>query len=126
MLKRGYFCKMIDNLINLLYTGLSQIPDHRRTNNDRISYDLEDCLMGAFAMFSLKDPSLHQFRNNYQERAANLKRVYKLGGLPSDTALRETIDGVNPDEIKGQFHMFFDYFKSENLLEDHRLYSYLQ
>jgi len=112
---------MIDNLIDLLYTGLSQIPDHRRTDNERITYGLEDCLMGGFAMFSLKDPSLHQFRNNYEERSANLKRIYKLGSLPSDTTLRETIDGVNPDDIKGQFHLLFDYFKAENLLDDHKV-----
>lgn len=112
---------MIDKFIDLLHTGFSGIQEHRRTNNNNLSYTLQDCLMGGFAMFSLKDPSLHQFRKKYDEREANLQRIYKLDGLPSDTTLRETIDGVQPSALKSQFKPLIGYLKDNKLLEKHKV-----
>ena len=60
--------KMIDDFIAILHKGFSEIKERRRTNNGNVVHSLQDCLMAGFAMFSLKDPSLHQFRKNYKER----------------------------------------------------------
>ncbi|MCU0574529.1 MAG: hypothetical protein MUC41_16260 [Syntrophobacteraceae bacterium] len=42
---------------------------------------MEDALMAAFAMFSLKDSSLLQFDKRRVEQPTNLKTVYKLQAL---------------------------------------------
>jgi len=112
---------MIDKFIDLLHTGFSGIQDHRRTDNGNLQYSLQDCLMGGFAMFSLKDPSLHQFREKYNEREANLQRIYKLDSLPSDTTLRATIDGIKPSNLKAQFKPLIDNLKENNLLDQHKV-----
>lgn len=112
---------MIDEFIDLLHTGFSKIKEHRRTDNKNLKYSLQDCLMAAFAMFSLKDPSLNQFRNNYQEREANLQRIYKLDSLPCDTTLRETIDGIEPEMIKAEFKPLIDRLRNNGLLENHKV-----
>ena len=113
--------KMIDDFIAILHKGFSEIKEHRRTNNGNVVHSLQDCLMAGFAMFSLKDPSLHQFRKNYKEREENLQRIYKLDSLPSDSTLRETIDGIEPDEIKAHFKPLLDCLKQDDLLEQHKV-----
>jgi len=112
---------MIDDFIALLHKGFSGIKEHRRTDNGNILYSIQDCLMAGFAMFSLKDPSLNQFRKNYKERQKNLQRIYKLDSLPSDSTLRETIDGIQPDEIKAHFKPLLDCLKQDDLFKQHKV-----
>ena len=47
-----------DALYTLVREGFAKIPDHR---HPRSEIPLADALMSAFAMFSLKDPSLLAF-----------------------------------------------------------------
>src|ERR1035437_6049421 len=49
-----------DALYELLRIGFEKIPDHRRR---KCPISLADALMSAFAMFSLKDPSLLAFED---------------------------------------------------------------
>ena len=91
---------MIDQLIKSLRSSFSLIKDSRASNKQ---YALVDLLMSAFAMFSLKDPSLLFFRKEYPQRAANLARIYGIEELPSDSALRDSLDLVNPCSLQGQF-----------------------
>ena len=93
---------MFDQLTKQVGEFFSRINDHRR---DNASYDLSDSLKGAYAMFSLKSPSLLAFRQNYElpVRQHNLQTVYGLDQIPGDTAMRETIDGVCPDALHPAF-----------------------
>lgn len=91
---------MVDDLIQGIKQGFTEIKEHRYKN---ASINLEDYLQTAFAMFHLKDPSLNQYRENYSEREANLERVYKINFLPSSSAMREGIDGINPQDIQECF-----------------------
>jgi hypothetical protein len=66
-----------------------------------ILISLADALMSAFAMFSLKDPSLLAFdkRRTDASKVKNLKTVYQIGTVPCDTQMREIVDPVEPDEL---------------------------
>jgi hypothetical protein len=75
---------MIDKLIQLVRDGFQKVTDSRSTNT---SYKLCDILSIGFAIFSLKDPSLTFFREQYPVREENLRRIYGLESLPEDTAL---------------------------------------
>jgi len=66
---------MIDQLIKLVRQGFSTISDSRRNNK---SYKLADLLSTGFAIFSLKDPSLVSFREQYSVRKENLNRIYGI------------------------------------------------
>jgi len=60
-----------------------------RTGDVEIS--MGDALMSAFAMFSLKDPSLLQFDSRREDLAEcqNLKSIYGIRNIPSDSRMRE-------------------------------------
>jgi len=89
---------MFDKLTKQLGEYFTEVEDHRRSN---ASYDISDSLKGAYAMFSLKSPSLLAFRqeSECEVRRHNLKTVYGLEQIPGDTALRKTIDGIPPKEL---------------------------
>jgi hypothetical protein len=64
---------------------------------------LADALMSAFAMFSLKDPSLLQF-DKRRSTDANLKTIFHIGHIPCDTRMREMLDPLDPDQLRPVFN----------------------
>jgi hypothetical protein len=87
-----------DALFGLLRTGFADIADHRLGKPD---ISLTDALMAAFAMVSLKAPSLLAFDQERTE--GNLQRVYGLQRVPCDTAMREILDPVQPKALRPLF-----------------------
>jgi len=105
---------MIDELIKLVREGFKSIKDHRKYN---FTYSLEDLLSAGFAIFSLKDPSLLAFREQYPMRSENLKRIYGIDQIPADTALREGPDGVAPANLQGLFKPLLDKLRQEDMVK---------
>ena len=100
-------------LLKLVYAGLAKIKDVR-ADNQKIS--LADAAMSAFAVFSLKDPSLLAF----DERRAtdgNLKRVYRIKTVPCDTQMRTILDEVEPDEIRRCYKKVFQELQRGQVLQ---------
>jgi hypothetical protein len=87
-----------DALFRLVRSGFAGLPD-RRLDDTEIS--LTDALMSAFAMFSLKAPSLLAFD---KERAAgNVHTIYGIERVPCDTYMREILDPVSPKVLRPVF-----------------------
>jgi hypothetical protein len=61
--------------------------------------------MSAFAMFSLKSPSLLAF--DKQRAAGNLASLYGIERVPCDTLMREILDPVAPESLGPVFKSLF-------------------
>lgn len=81
---------------------------------------MEDALMAAFAMFSLKDPSLLQFDKRRVEQPTNLKTVYKLNTIPCDTQMRTILDPVLPQELRSAHNTILNELQQGKALEKMR------
>ncbi len=81
-----------------------RLPDHRRAN---ASYELADVLLSAFAMFSLKSPSLLSFRQQTKAERQNLQTLYHIGAIPCDTQMRTALDPVSPLLLRRLFAKLF-------------------
>lgn len=92
--------KMFDYLINVVRTSIEKLKDHRTIEP---IYSLSDALMSSFAMFSLKDPSVLSFVENYPARKENLEQIYQINSVPSEQGLRKILDPLNPGELLGTF-----------------------
>lgn len=94
----------------------SSIPDHRNGNN--ISIPLGDALMSAYAMFSLKFPSLLKFEKGYQDEAVknNLKNMFGINKIASDTQVRSIIDEVSTDSFRGLYKNIFSKLQRDKKL----------
>jgi hypothetical protein len=87
-----------DALFRLVYTAFDHIPDHRPATAD---ITLTAALMSAFAMFSLKAPSLLAFDRERTEE--NLRTIYGIQRVPCDTHMREILDPVSPEALRAVF-----------------------
>jgi hypothetical protein len=87
-----------DALFSRIRCAFEQLADHRP---GEILISLADALMSAFAMFSLKDPSLLAFdkRRKTPSKVKNLQRVFHIKTVPCDTQMREIADPVDPNTL---------------------------
>jgi hypothetical protein len=102
-----------DGLFGVVRQGFEEIEDHRPMN---VTIPLADALMAGFAMFSLKEPSLLTFDQRRAEDE-NLKSIYGLEKIPSDTQMRTILDQVEPDTIKPLFKDVFRELQRGKVLE---------
>jgi Transposase DDE domain len=102
-----------DALFRRLRTDFGAIVDHR-LGTPKIP--LSDALMSAFAMFSLKSPSLLAFDEERKE--GNLQQVYGIGQVPCDTRMREILDPVEPESLRPLFKSVFGAVQRGKALEE--------
>lgn len=86
-----------DPLIKSIRERLESLPDQRGDSD----YAIADAAMSAIAMFSLKDPSLLAFEERRNDQ--NMKNIYRIQNVPSDTTMREILDPVDPDSLRPLF-----------------------
>jgi len=79
---------------------------------------LSDVLMSAFAMFSLKDPSLLAFDVRRKVEGHNLQSIYGIGRIPCDTQMRSRLDPLEADSLRSAFKEVFRRAQRGKLLED--------
>lgn len=89
-----------DSLFKMIREQFKQISDSRKGNT---TISLCDALMSAFAMFSLKDPSLLAFDERRKEEDHNLKNIFGIEQIPCDTQMREVIDNIPDESIRPAF-----------------------
>ena len=102
-----------DALFTIVKSGFKRITDHRKI---KVKINLTDALMSGFAMFSLKDPSLLAF-DERRTTDKNLKTIYKIDEVPSDTQMRTILDDVSPADISPLFKDVFRPLQRGKVLE---------
>jgi hypothetical protein len=94
--------------------GFERVKEHRAAN---AVISLSDVLMSAFAMFLLKDSSLLEFEGR-REKDDNLKRIYKIERVPSDSQMRTILDEVPPEAIRPLFKDALGQLESSKVLSE--------
>lgn len=84
-----------DGLIQTLRRRFEYVEDPRQAT--RVTFPMVDTLMSAFAMFSLKDPSLLAFQQRLHD--PSLKNLYHIASIPSDTQMRDILDPIEIDQL---------------------------
>lgn len=92
-----------DYLIKTLRRRFEDVPDQRRAAS--VTHSMVDTLMSAFAMFSLKEPSLLSFQERDDEPA--IRSLYGLATIPSDSQMREILDGIDIESLNQAFADIF-------------------
>ena len=91
-----------DALFRLVHSGFANLPDYRVGD---VEIALPDALMSAFAMFSLKAPSLLAFDKERAE--GHLHTIDGMTRVPCDTHMREILDPVSPKLLRPMFTSLF-------------------
>ena len=102
-----------DGLIRLVRQGFGEIKDHRIMN---IDIELSDALMSGFALFALKEPSLLAF-DQRRANPENLRQVFGIRNIRSDTQMRTILDEVNPESLRPLYQKVFQQLQRGQALE---------
>ena len=105
-------------LLKRIRENFETVKDPRKRNG---TIPLVDCLMSGLAVFGLKYPSLLQFEKHKNEEIVkhNLKTLYGVNHAPCDTYLRQRLDPIDPEEIRGAFSEVFSTLQRGKVLEDY-------
>jgi hypothetical protein len=91
----------LEAIVDLLATTFGDVDDSRAA--EQLSYSLHDTVMSGFAVMFFQHPSLLQFQRAMEKkrRRCNLQTIFGVHALPSDTQMREILDGVEPESLRG-------------------------
>ena len=103
-----------DALFRLLHSLFSSLPDPR---SGEVEIPLGDALMSAFAMFSLKDPSLLAFDHRRHDPNDNFRTIYGINRVPCDSQMRAILDPVDPAGLRPLFRDIFRCLQRGKVLE---------
>jgi hypothetical protein len=115
-----------DSLFRVLRSHFGSLPDPRSAE---VEIPLDDALMSAFAMFSLKDPSLLAFDHRRRDPKDNFRTIYGINRVPCDSQMRAVLDPVDPASLRPPFRAVFrrlqrgKVLKRFAYLDDHYLLS---
>ena len=90
----------LEAIVKLLGTTFDAVADGRVVEQCR--YALADTLMSGFAVMFFQHPSLLQFQRAMEKRRqrCNLQTIFGVHEIPSDTQMREILDGVEPEALR--------------------------
>ncbi|MDF1518583.1 MAG: transposase [Lutibacter sp.] len=90
------------------------LPEYKRSD---ISW--QDCIMSGLAIFGLKFPSLLKFEEGQSDSVTrrNLKNLYHINIVPSDTCFRERLDELSPKNCRRAFKTIFAFLQRGKMLE---------
>lgn len=108
-------------LLNITKQHFSSVKEEKSfTPRTKSPISLSDCLMSALAVFSLKFPSLLKFDTAHKQEPTlqhNLRQLYQVSHVPSDTYMRERLDEVSPFELRQVYKKIFTQAQRGKLLE---------
>src|SRR5215211_7636738 len=103
-----------DSLFRGLRSHFGSLPDPRSAE---VEIPLDDALMSAFAMFSLKDPSLLAFDHRRRDPNHNFRTISAIHRVPCDSQMRAVLDPVDPANLRTPFREVFRRLQRGKLLK---------
>lgn len=110
-------------LLTVVRTEFKKITPPRELSTHKQGISFVDCLMSAFAMFSLKYPSLLQFDTHHRldpQVRHNLGTLYGIERVPCDTTMRERLDEGDPSTLRKIYKRLFAFLQRGKALEPYR------
>ena len=108
-----------DELMRFLDSQFKSFPDHRAGN--AVRYELADVVKSAFAMFSLKSPSLLDFKKQTIPEESNLRQIYRIeGAIPSDNQMRGMLDPLDPSLLRPLFRACFERLFQAGIIREYQ------
>jgi hypothetical protein len=106
----------MDSQLSELKSLFAQTADKRAKN---ACHKLRDILMLGYCVFALKKPSLLNFEQKTTAEISNLKQIYGIESICSDSTLREVLDTVNPNFLRTHLGTKFQTLEQAGILRDY-------
>ena len=111
----------IANLINIAKKFFGNIKEEKKRSARK--FDLSSFLMSGLAIFYLKESSLlaydyHRGRSGEE----NLKTLFHIDSVPSDTHFREIVDRIDTSVLMELFRKYVELLKNNNILKEYSIF----
>lgn len=106
----------MDSLVDMVRQKLLSLPDPR---NRIISHSFHDIVMSAFAAFHFKYPSINRFQSQTVAEKSNLKELFKIDKLCTDTHLRTVLDQIDPTVLRELYPRGIELLSKVGVLRDY-------
>jgi len=95
-------------IIEELWGSFSQAKDPRSSN--QVNYSIPATLMSGLAVFFFQHPSLLNFQRKMESKKgrSNLRTMFKVREVPSDSQIRAILDEVNPEIVRKMIPRLFE------------------
>lgn len=105
-----------------------KLPEQKKKKRRATATDpsMVDSLMSCLAVFHLKFSSLLQYDEHRRTDLVllrNLETLYHIENPPSDTTMREKLDGLNPSDVRGVFKKIFSCAQRGKVLEKYEFWN---
>jgi hypothetical protein len=100
-----------DAVVALLGRTFDSLPDSRLPS--RVEYPIGEAARSAFAMFFFQAPSMLEFQRSLERRTQrnNLETLFGVREIPSDTQLRDILDGAPWDPARRLLGRLFERYR---------------
>jgi hypothetical protein len=94
--------------VDLLATTFGAVDDPRAA--EQLSYPRPDTLRSGFAVMFFQHASLLQLQRAMAKKRqrCNVQTIFGVHEIPSDTQMREILDGVKPESLRGIFPQLWE------------------
>lgn len=98
----------LDAMVDLLSRAFHSVPDPRDPTAS--TYPLHDTLMSGFACMFFQHPSLLEFQRSMKSKRklCNLETIFRVRDIPSDTQMRDILDGAPIESLRGLLPELFE------------------
>jgi hypothetical protein len=112
-------------ILKTVGTQFLKIKEHRAKNGN-IKISMQDAAMSGLAVFILKFPSLLQFNNARDSLLIknNLRNLFGIKEVPSDTQLRDILDLVGPKSFEKAYSAVHGALRQSGKLEEFKFLGY--
>ena len=119
--KKSIFIKKILSNTREIFSGITKSAE-KPLEGRPVTFSLPDCLMSGLALFALKFPSLLKFEKDSKNISIknNLKILYGIDTVPSDTQMRKRLDDVDFKELRKPFKKIFSILQRGKILESYQ------
>ena len=97
-----------DSVRDLLLDAFREIPDSRDSN--KVNWLMPNVLLSGYAMFFFQFPSMLKFQRAMKANKgqSNLETIFKVTDIPSDSQMREIVDGIPIEPIRRLLPKLFE------------------
>ena len=94
-----------------------EMPDNRAGRHNQ-TYEMSDAVRGAFSVFHMQSESFlaHQRSMSQKRGRSNLESVFNLKQVPSDTHIRNMLDGIPAYHLEGGYEWLWQQLDKEKQL----------
>jgi hypothetical protein len=93
----------VSDLLGALHEEFGKYTDNRKGKNRH--YRMGDLVMSAYSVFFMQSPSYlwHQRHMRSLHHRSNLETLFGMREIPSESLVRQVLDGVKPEEVQGAY-----------------------